>query len=133
MEKASFLLSKVKNIENNLSDLKISNPTVYYLIFKQVFKIKNVLTFLQQKENQNLDDSFFDNVQFVVEGIESIVLDSSDLENWIRGSKEIEIFFENFATFFEHDPVLAEKIIEIKHILDEVIEISTILSGKIPD
>ncbi len=132
MEKASFFLSKIENIENKINDIKAKNPPLYYLLSKQIFKLKKVLKFFLSNDI-SVDNSFFDYVEFLVKGIENLLLDNSVLENWLKESKKINSSLENFALAFEKDLQISEKIIEIKHILDEVIEIHEILLGKIPD
>ncbi|NPA52881.1 MAG: hypothetical protein GXO22_08295 [Aquificae bacterium] len=133
MEKASFLFSKIDNTKASLLALKSTNPNLYYLLDRQLFKLKKILDSIKEHHETLTDSvSVYNWIQFALEGIERLI-NSLDIEYWLKEKKGVDELINDFVLSFKKEPKFLEKIIEIKHILDEVSEISAILSGKIPD
>ena len=92
--------------------------------------MKKISEFFKEKD---IDiSSLAPTIEYLLEGIENIVL-NRNIEEWLERSKHFEERLENLATLNQNNIFFSEKIIELKHILDEVIEISQIVLGKIPD
>ncbi len=131
MDRISKLLDRIIGIEkriDNTEDLYLKN-----LLKKQVFKLKKIVVESKNYDNNSsLKETNLNTIEKLIRIVESILLDTEN-NSILSELKSLEKNLEIILKTNKEELSILEKTVEINHIVDELIEIIEILSGKIPD